>query len=204
MCEGMVGVVLERINRAICVESVSGGRGRRAYWVLGARGDEDGMVPGPRRLVMRVGEFRVDSGRLLRVVHRIGVLLVYPRNALGLALLPCGCSSWCGSSLRLLATIGAEVCGRVCVVVGSDEGNRGGSRSVTTRAIDHRIYSPACGKMTKLSPHVYDLVLPCSSLRVSRFSRRVLPQNAFHGRLLTCPLCQCRRIRSTNTLAPNP
>jgi hypothetical protein len=64
------GVVLEGINGTIGVDSIARGRRGRAYRILGARGDEDRVVPSPRRLLMRIREFGVDSARLLRVVHR--------------------------------------------------------------------------------------------------------------------------------------
>jgi len=65
--------VLEGINRAIGVESITGGLRRpRAYRVLRARGDENGVMrPSPWRLVMKIPKFRVNSRGLLRVVHRI-------------------------------------------------------------------------------------------------------------------------------------
>lgn len=70
MRERMVrGMMLKGIHCAIGVEGIARRRGR-ADGGLSAGRDEDGVVgPGPRRLVVWVCEFVVDSGGLLRIVH---------------------------------------------------------------------------------------------------------------------------------------
>jgi len=64
--------MLEGINRAIGIKSITWGWRRRAYRVLGARGDENGVVrPSPWGLVVNIPKFWVNSRGMLRIIHRI-------------------------------------------------------------------------------------------------------------------------------------
>jgi len=64
--------MLEGINRAIGIKSITWGWRGRAYRVLGARGNENGVVrPSPWGLVMNIPKLWVDSRGMLRIIHRI-------------------------------------------------------------------------------------------------------------------------------------